>query len=105
MHRRRSESHCIFDTIEPLFEWTKLRAGILYLWVGPGRDSSLYLDSRKRYSNILNRHHCPSVGIIGANKESVCNAFGCRFAKEDHPPNTTIKHPRKERWEKDYDKY
>jgi hypothetical protein len=46
-------------------------------------------------------HHCPSV-ITGSNgKEPVCNVFGCRFWKEDHPPGTVIKHPRKERWEKE----
>jgi hypothetical protein len=48
-------------------------------------------------------HHCPSVSMGGPNgKEPTCTAFGCRFGKEDHPPNTVIKHPRKERWEKDY---
>jgi hypothetical protein len=50
-------------------------------------------------------HHCPSV-VLGQNgKESTCTAFGCRFGKEDHPPGTIIKHPRKERWEKDYERY
>jgi len=34
---------------------------------------------------------------MGSNgKEPVCNAFGCRFWKVDHPPGTVIKHPRKE---------
>ncbi|KAL2075873.1 hypothetical protein VTL71DRAFT_816 [Oculimacula yallundae] len=47
-------------------------------------------------------HHCPSVSFPNGGKEPVCTAFGCRFAKEDHPPNTVIKHPRKERWEKEY---
>ncbi|KAF4625676.1 hypothetical protein G7Y89_g12489 [Cudoniella acicularis] len=54
-------------------------------------------------------HHCPSVVILpaanGKDKEPVCQAFGCRFGREDHPPGTTIKHPRKERWEKDYERY
>ncbi|CAG8956939.1 hypothetical protein HYFRA_00011989 [Hymenoscyphus fraxineus] len=53
-------------------------------------------------------HHCPSVTLVareGVGKEPVCLAFGCRFAKEDHPAGTTIKHPRKERWEGGYDKY
>ncbi|PMD45888.1 C-x8-C-x5-C-x3-H type zinc finger protein-like protein [Hyaloscypha variabilis F] len=50
-------------------------------------------------------HHCPSVTMGAAGKDPVCNAFGCRFAKEDHPPNTVIKHPRKERWEKEYERY
>jgi len=44
-------------------------------------------------------HHCPST------KDGVCTAFGCRFQKEDHPPGTVIKHPRKEKWEKDYERY
>lgn len=48
-------------------------------------------------------HHCPSVTMNG--KDPVCTAFGCRFSREDHPPNTIIKHPRKERWEKDYERY
>jgi hypothetical protein len=39
-------------------------------------------------------HHCPST-ING-----VCAQFGCRFSKEEHPPNTVIKHPKK--WDKDY---
>jgi len=50
-------------------------------------------------------HHCPSVSMGTGGKEPVCNAFGCRFGKEDHPPGTMIKHPRKERWEKDYERY
>jgi hypothetical protein len=50
-------------------------------------------------------HHCPSVSMGTGGKEPVCNAFGCRFGKEDHPPGTIIKHPRKERWEKDYERY
>lgn len=41
-------------------------------------------------------HHCPSVTFSTKNKNPVCNAFGCRFDEEDHPPNTVIKHPRKE---------
>ncbi|KAG9240178.1 C-x8-C-x5-C-x3-H type zinc finger protein-like protein [Calycina marina] len=45
-------------------------------------------------------HHCPSVNMLG--KEPLCNAFSCRFKKEDHPPGTTIKNPRKEKWEQDY---
>ncbi|PMD51482.1 uncharacterized protein K444DRAFT_543963 [Hyaloscypha bicolor E] len=47
-------------------------------------------------------HHCPSVTLGTNGREPVCNAFGCKFGKEDHPPGTVIKHPRKERWEKDY---
>ena len=50
-------------------------------------------------------HHCPSVTFSSNGREPICNAFGCRFPKEDHPPNTIIKHPRKERWEKDYERY
>lgn len=53
-------------------------------------------------------HHCPSVimaaGNGGKEKEPVCQAFGCRFGREDHPPGTIIKHPRKERWEKEYER-
>lgn len=45
-------------------------------------------------------HHCPSVVALNGGKEIVCQAFGCRFAKEDHPPTTVIKHPRKEKWER-----
>jgi len=44
-------------------------------------------------------HHCPSVTLGANGQDPVCNAFGCRFGKEDHPPNSIIKHPRKERWE------
>ncbi|KAJ8064702.1 hypothetical protein OCU04_007022 [Sclerotinia nivalis] len=42
-------------------------------------------------------HHCPSVVIpsIGS-KEPTCMAFACKFYKEDHPPGTVIKHPKKE---------
>lgn len=42
-------------------------------------------------------HHCPSVVIpsIGS-KEPTCMAFACKFYKEDHPPGTIIKHPKKE---------
>ncbi|KUJ21578.1 uncharacterized protein LY89DRAFT_378088 [Mollisia scopiformis] len=47
-------------------------------------------------------HHCPSVSLGAGGKEPFCTAFGCRFAKEDHPPGTIIKHPRKER---DYERY
>lgn len=51
-------------------------------------------------------HHCPSVTMGGkGGGEPVCTAFGCRFGKEDHPPGTVIKHPRKERWEKEYERY
>ncbi|KAI9051371.1 hypothetical protein LZ554_004418 [Drepanopeziza brunnea f. sp. 'monogermtubi'] len=46
-------------------------------------------------------HHCPSVTFPAGSKEPVCVAFGCRFGKEDHPPNTVIKHPRKEKWERE----
>ncbi|KAE8446277.1 hypothetical protein EG329_012363 [Mollisiaceae sp. DMI_Dod_QoI] len=42
-------------------------------------------------------HHCPSVTMGPGGRDPVCTAFGCRFAKEDHPPGTVIKHPRKER--------
>ncbi|TVY15552.1 hypothetical protein LARI1_G007172 [Lachnellula arida] len=45
-------------------------------------------------------HHCPSVVMLNGGKEVVCQAFGCRFAREDHPPGTVIKHPRKEKWER-----
>jgi hypothetical protein len=47
-------------------------------------------------------HHCPSVSTGPGGKDPVCTAFGCRFTKEDHPPGTTVKHPRKER---DYERY
>ncbi|KAH8667966.1 C-x8-C-x5-C-x3-H type zinc finger protein-like protein [Tricladium varicosporioides] len=54
-------------------------------------------------------HHCPSVVMATSNggkeKEPVCQAFGCRFGRDDHPPGTIIKHPRKERWEKEYERY
>ena len=58
-------------------------------------------------SGCIYGHHCPSVSFVKAaggtgGGEWVCNGFGCRFGKEDHPPNCTIKHPRKERWEKEY---
>jgi hypothetical protein len=39
-------------------------------------------------------HHCPST------VNGVCAQFGCRFSKEEHPPNTIIKHPK--RWDKEY---
>jgi hypothetical protein len=39
-------------------------------------------------------HHCPST------VNGVCAQFGCRFSKEEHPPNTAIKHPKK--WDKEY---
>jgi hypothetical protein len=45
-------------------------------------------------------HHCPSVVMLNGGKEIVCQAFGCRFGKEDHPPGTVVKHPRKEKWER-----
>lgn len=41
-------------------------------------------------------HHCPSTVFSKKDGEWQCSAFGCRFSKEDHPPNTLIKHPRKE---------
>jgi hypothetical protein len=41
-------------------------------------------------------HHCPSAAYSRKDSEWQCSAFGCRFSKEDHPPNTLIKHPRKE---------
>jgi len=50
-------------------------------------------------------HHCPSVTVGKDGKEPVCSAFGCRFDRDAHPPGTVIKHPRKERWEKDYERY
>jgi hypothetical protein len=54
-------------------------------------------------------HHCPSVVMVvssnGKDHEPVCQAFGCRFSKDDHPEGTVIKHPRKERWEKEYERY
>lgn len=46
-------------------------------------------------------HHCPSWGLdlskAGGQRgeEGVCGAFGCRFGKEGHPPDTVIKHPKK----------
>lgn len=46
-------------------------------------------------------HHCPSWGLdltkCGGQRsdEGVCGAFGCRFAKDAHPPDTVIKHPKK----------
>ncbi|PBP27480.1 CCCH zinc finger DNA binding protein [Diplocarpon rosae] len=46
-------------------------------------------------------HHCPSVTFPAGSKEPVCTAFGCRFSKEDHPPHTIIKHPRKEKYERE----
>ncbi|KAK6585022.1 hypothetical protein PZA11_003246 [Diplocarpon coronariae] len=46
-------------------------------------------------------HHCPSVTFPAGSKEPLCTAFGCRFGKEDHPPNTIIKHPRKEKYERE----
>lgn len=49
-------------------------------------------------------HHCPSVVVQGG-KETVCLAFGCRFSREDHPPGTVVKHPRKEKWEREYERY
>ncbi|TAQ84104.1 hypothetical protein B7494_g7569 [Chlorociboria aeruginascens] len=50
-------------------------------------------------------HHCPSTTPGFNGQPPTCTAFGCRFQKEDHPPGTVIKHPRKERWEKDYERY
>jgi hypothetical protein len=50
-------------------------------------------------------HHCPSVITSLKGKESICNAFGCRFWKEDYPPGTVIKHARKERWQKEEECY
>jgi hypothetical protein len=41
-------------------------------------------------------HHCPSTVFSRKDNEWQCSVFGCRFSKEDHPPNTLIKHPRKE---------
>jgi hypothetical protein len=38
-------------------------------------------------------HHCPSVNLEG--KQPVCVAYNCKFQKEDHPPGTVIKHPKK----------
>ena len=28
-------------------------------------------------------------------KTPVCHAYGCKFNKEDHPPGTMIKHPKR----------
>lgn len=39
-------------------------------------------------------HHCPST------TNGVCAQFNCRFGKDQHPPNTVIKHPRK--YDKEY---
>jgi hypothetical protein len=39
-------------------------------------------------------HHCPST------VNGTCQQFGCKFSKEEHPPNTIIKHPKK--WDKEY---
>jgi hypothetical protein len=51
-------------------------------------------------------HHCPSVVVgPGKEKEMICAAFGCRFGREDHPPGTVVKHPRKEKWEREYERY
>lgn len=47
-------------------------------------------------------HHCPSSVFNRKDNEWQCSAFGCRFSKEDHPPNTVIKHPRKETSRVDY---
>jgi hypothetical protein len=41
-------------------------------------------------------HHCPSTVFSKKDNEWQCSAFGCRFSKDDHPPNTLIRHPRKE---------
>lgn len=41
-------------------------------------------------------HHCPSTTYNRKDNEWQCSAFGCRFSHEEHPPNTLIKHPRKE---------
>lgn len=42
-------------------------------------------------------HHCPSVVIPSVGpKEPTCMAFACKFYKDDHPPGTIIKHPKKE---------
>ncbi|KAF7955191.1 uncharacterized protein EAE97_000450 [Botrytis byssoidea] len=42
-------------------------------------------------------HHCPSVVIPSVGpKEPTCMAFACKFYKDDHPPGTVIKHPKKE---------
>ena len=45
-------------------------------------------------------HHCPSVAVLNGGKEIVCQAFGCRFGRDDHPPDTVILRPRKEKWER-----
>lgn len=47
-------------------------------------------------------HHCPSVVIVKGEANPICDAFGCRFGKEDHPPGTVIKRPRKEKSESYY---
>jgi len=41
-------------------------------------------------------HHCPSTAA------GVCAQFGCRFSKEEHPPGTTIKHPKKAVYSNEY---
>lgn len=41
-------------------------------------------------------HHCPSVVFSSNGKDPICNAYNCRYTKEDHPPNTVIKQPRKQ---------
>jgi hypothetical protein len=47
-------------------------------------------------------HHCPSVNLDG--RAPICNAYSCKFYLEDHPPNTRIKHPRKNSDEDGYHK-
>jgi hypothetical protein len=57
--------------------------------------------------NCIYGHHCPSVVMVATGKDQgpVCQAFVCKFTKEDHPPGTFVKNPRKERWEKEYERY
>ncbi|RFU31924.1 hypothetical protein B7463_g4420, partial [Scytalidium lignicola] len=41
--------------------------------------------------NCIYGHHCPST-ISRPNQPPLCNAYGCKFYKEDHPPDTRYKH-------------
>lgn len=49
-------------------------------------------------------HYEASHAMWMNEKELVCNAFACRFWKEDHPPGAVIKHPREERWVREYER-
>jgi hypothetical protein len=50
-------------------------------------------------------HHCPSTVFNKKDNEWQCSVFGCRFSKDDHPPNTAIRHPRKEQRVDYYERY